>query len=263
MNSFLNELNSQNKWGKAKFYIGITSYLVMLFGLIIFFVASFLPQNPQTENPDENYYNASPNYPWFGFFSFLTIQSGLIVIIFYTLWVINIYKPIKFFKSNMFTVFACSYTTLVFILFNALLFPSAVVQPKQWAYFSLGSTWWWIYNMCVHTFSPLLSIFFYIGFIKSRVKKDFKTINYKESLYGMIYPLVYLLYLVLLFFIAHISIYGKTTAMWNFNDIKDSCGNHVTKGSPINLYVPFVGLLLAYGIITLYTFLGKKYNKQF
>jgi len=66
----------------------------MTFGLIIFFIASFLPQHPQSGTI---FQSSSAPGPWFGFFSYLTVQSGIIMVIFYTLWIVNIYKPLKIF----------------------------------------------------------------------------------------------------------------------------------------------------------------------
>jgi hypothetical protein len=61
---------------------------------------------------------------------------------------------------------------------------------------------------------PAFCIAFFILNLFSKQQVSIKEQKITKSiLIGSIYPIVYLTYLVLLFFIAHRSVYGATTAM--------------------------------------------------
>ncbi|MDR3250027.1 MAG: DUF1600 domain-containing protein [Mycoplasmataceae bacterium] len=257
MITIIQKYKEQNKCGKARLFMGLICLIIMTAGILMYFVACFLPLHPQ--HPGQR---SGPSYPWFGFFSYLAILSGLICTVFLFLWFANFYKHFKFMKSNTFQICACAYATLVFILYNALLFPTVVNDPSSWDYFPLGRVWWWISNMCVHTIGPLLMIAFFILSLKSKSDQIVIKKSCKRTLsFGLIFPLIYMIYLILLFFLAHTSIYGDTTAFWNFNDIKDNIGNGGIKGSPINLLDPVLSMILISAIISLYWWLNKKYIK--
>jgi hypothetical protein len=40
-------------------------------------------------------------------------------------------KNFKFMKSNLFQICACTYATMVFILYNGLLLPAAITDPAS------------------------------------------------------------------------------------------------------------------------------------
>jgi hypothetical protein len=151
---------------------------------------------------------------------------------------------------------------MVFILYNGLLLPAAITDPASWDYFSLGRIFWWIYNMCVHTFGPLLVVAFFILSLNSKKEKRLIQVSYKNTiLIGLIFPVIYFSYLVIVFFAFHISVYDSNTAFWNFNDIKDSNMNQVDPGNWINLFMIPVGICSYFGILSLYKYLDKKYCK--
>jgi hypothetical protein len=205
--------------------------------------------------------NLNPLYPWFGCLHYLTMQSALFMTIALILWFINFYKHFKWMRNNVLIICTITYNTIVFILYNTMLLPENGKNPDLWNYYSFGPVWWWIDNIFVHCIGPLCAILFFAFSFFSIQQVKIESIETKKTvLMGMIYPFIYLTYLVFLFFITHRSVYGNLTAMWNFNDIIDSNSNHISKpGSISQIYVPIVALAVIVGMLFLFNFLNEKF----
>ncbi len=170
--------------------------------------------------------------PWFNSFKAFTMQTNLIVTIWFTLAIIWHNKPESLDKimgplKGAFTM----YITITFVVFAILLSP--FYQPTGFAAFS---------NLVLHYITPIA---FIIDWVLTETKVRYKW-NY--LLYWIIYPLCYIIFAV---------IHGTITSnyLYYFLDI-NALG--------ILGFVMFVSILIAFGLALgcLYILINRKRTKN-
>lgn len=169
--------------------------------------------------------------PWFNSFRAFTMQTNLIVTIWFTLAIIWHNKPESLDKimgplKGAFTM----YITITFVVFAILL--SSSYQPSGFAAFS---------NLVLHYITPIV---FILDWVLTEIKVQYKW-NY--LLYWIIYPLCYIIFAV---------IHGAFT------------GNYLYYFLDINAlgilgFVMFVSILIAFGLALacLYILINRKRTK--
>lgn len=178
------------------------AYIATIIFVLQCFMFFFQPADPRVH--DDNIF-VNIWIKWFGFF---TIQSNLIVGVYVIWYWIN---PKSKGVNGNFLPYMVSYITITFTLYSALLLPAAIRDGSV-------DKWGWVgyaTNILQHYLVPISAIVFYFVYLGT-CKQDFNKPNNdfpKSLLLGMIYPLCYVLYAILLpFMSAHqYSVYGEFT----------------------------------------------------
>jgi len=183
---------------------------------------------------------------WFGYFSYFTVHSNYLCFILAILLLVSIlYKPLL--RSGYFFIFTTAYITVTFLLWNGLLLPT----DKD---ISGHAADWWVINVCEHMLIPLLTIGTFVLYVVQG--NTLKAPSLKKSLlFGMIYPIIYVIYCILAPFLsgdAQWSEYGS------FTNLNPNFMFNGKTGNPVNVVIFLGALILFFVLLTVYTFLFQK-----
>ena len=174
---------------------------------------------------------------WLDFFRYFTTQSNFLITFFVIAYFIN--PKWKLFSKNYLLVFVTCYITITGLIYNCLLLPSGA--PSD----AIG----WFFSVFRHMIVPLYMIGLYVILIVTKKCNELETKTYKMMTYGMIYPVVYIIYaMVEPFIFWGNSVYGDFT---NLNIQTEG-------GSYFNFLYYALTLILFVGFLFVYWFIIKK-----
>ncbi|AGR42173.1 Pr6Pr family membrane protein [Spiroplasma diminutum] len=123
------------------------------------------------------------------FFSYFTIQSNILVVIWFIIGFFNHNKEGQMkVLTKAFSLSIITYITVTALIFNGLLLPQLLASP-------LGDGLkpiWWIEQMVLHTIGPILTVIYFLFFMKQNITFNFKEFIVHDFWKMLIYPLIYL-----------------------------------------------------------------------
>lgn len=148
--------------------------------------------------------NIHLNNLWFSSFNFFTIQTNAMIFIFTT--ILLLFPSLKIFKNNNLQITVTTYIFIVGFAWNAILLPTDISSGKVnelTTYDWVSTSWYHIVNPIVFVLVSLILIF----------KQPFKVATSFINIFkiGLVYPLMYLVFVAIIPFTAGISIYGTFT----------------------------------------------------
>lgn len=148
--------------------------------------------------------NVHLNNLWFSSFNFFTIQTNAMIFIFTT--ILLLFPSLKIFKNNNLQITVTTYIFIVGFAWNAILLPTDISSGKVnelTTYDWVSTSWYHIVNPIVFVLVSLILIF----------KQPFKVATSFINIFkiGLVYPLMYLVFVAIIPFTAGISIYGTFT----------------------------------------------------
>ncbi|QHX36715.1 Pr6Pr family membrane protein [Spiroplasma sp. BIUS-1] len=144
-------------------------------------------------------------YDYFGyvinFFSFFTIQSNILIVVWLMIGFFNHnkegqIKPLQ----RTFSLSVVTFITVTALIFNFMLLPQVLTaKPNEFGEKPIPSeagaaALWWIEQMIVHTLGPIAAVVYFLFFMKQELEFNFKSFILKDFLKMIIYPLSYLAY---------------------------------------------------------------------
>ncbi|GMO15554.1 MAG: hypothetical protein Ta2E_06530 [Mycoplasmoidaceae bacterium] len=211
MITLLSQYRMQNKRGRAHIVIGFVELFLLLTAIIGSFVYSFI-----------NHGIINPLLGWLGYF---TTIGSFISVIYLICWIVNFYKPLKSFNDSLFLIIAVAYEIFIFggysiNYFSGDMFNDPTFEIKIWN----------VFNALIHFVCPWVMVIFFGLHCYSKRIKIRNSIPFIKIHYGLIVPLVYCVYILILYYAYHISQYGYYTNFWNFNNVIDA-GNKKAIGA--------------------------------
>lgn len=215
--------------------------------------------------------NTTINYDYSGFtvyfFSFFTIQSNLLVAIWFLAAAFTHSNEGKnFFTRHYFSIGVATYISITSLIFNFVLLPPAISQNQVSGWGATG----WIQNEWLHTFGPIALVLYVVLFLNKDEILDNKTFWKLKNWKYILYPLCYGVYILIRGELRYRS--GKMAATqypYFFLEIHKNGGDagYPIKGLPIPGWVWFIIVVIiiaaiSLGFATLYNFAANKLNKN-
>lgn len=145
---------------------------------------------------------------WYNWFQYFTIQSNFLVLVFCVLYLLD--KKKHFLTTNNLQIYITAYISITGLVYCGLLLPFGGGD----SIFDNAS--FWIFNVLAHVFVPLATVI--VFFLQKYIKQTKQLYNILKTIgYGMIYPVVYLIYAVILPFISN-----DKTVYGFFTDLKSN-----------------------------------------
>lgn len=266
------ENNSFNFYKKKLLIIASTGLSFSVFALLwnIFMYLPDIYKNIESI-PGINYYwnTYSSNiflFSWFNFLQYFTTQTNLIIMVTFIVLIIFYFKK----KDDVFNItilkYVTTYISVTFTIFTLLLLPSFLIGSKDLIQeYNLHA--YLPETICYHVICPVTIIVYYVCFIHANKNKyNYYKQTKKYYIVGMIYPCIYMLYMIFINFVplfgTYHSIYG-TVSNFNPNFLYTNVEYINAKfeyGSYLHLIFLIIGFLLFLFLLWMYNRIEKIYS---
>ncbi len=124
------------------------------------------------------------------YFSFFTIQSNILVAIWFMVSFFNHNKESETkFISRSISLCVVTYITITGLIFNGMLLPQVLLTEND----LILTPFWWVEQMVLHTIVPIATIVYYLLLMKQKLNFNFKEFIKKDFTVMCIYPIIYLI----------------------------------------------------------------------
>lgn len=178
---------------------------------------------------------------WFNSFMFFTVQSNYMCWFLLLFYIIN---PIwKIFRGQTVFCWFLTYITVVSLVYNFCLMPFAAATLAHNSNVAFSSLWI-LCGIYAHCFNPIVYITTVLLLIKKCSVKLTNDWGFTVK-FGLIYPAIYLFFLVLSNFLTGVSVYGIFTNLDPYLIIWGENGQNNTSGNPVFvLFYLLIAILL-------------------